>query len=77
MAAVQAQAHGTWFLFDPQGFDGFLSSKEALRKRQNRAWKPEDKLFSLSSKTSPVVSVYEVEDVCSLLQLHSCILSAL
>lgn len=39
-----------------QGFEGFLSSKEALRKRQNRAWKPEDRLFSLSSQTSPVVS---------------------
>eukprot|EP00879_Flechtneria_rotunda_P004799 GHRR01005071.1.p3 GENE.GHRR01005071.1~~GHRR01005071.1.p3 ORF type:complete len:126 (+),score=25.72 GHRR01005071.1:567-944(+) len=37
-----------------KGFEGFLSSKEALRKRQNRAWKPEDRLFSLSSKSSPV-----------------------
>jgi len=39
-----------------QGFEGFLSSKEALRKRQARAWKQEDRLFSLSSRTSPVVS---------------------
>jgi hypothetical protein len=39
-----------------QGFEGFLSTKEALRKRQQRAFKPEDRLFSLSSNTSPVVS---------------------
>eukprot|EP00775_Hariotina_reticulata_P004884 gene4884-5129_t len=37
-----------------KGFEGFLSTKEALRKRQARAWKPEDRLFSLSSRTSPV-----------------------
>lgn len=38
-----------------QGFEGFLSSKEALRKRQARGWKPGDRLFSLSSRSSPVV----------------------
>ncbi|WIA35798.1 hypothetical protein OEZ86_004187 [Tetradesmus obliquus] len=37
-----------------KGFEGFLSTKEALRKRQQRAFKPEDRLFSLSSHTSPV-----------------------
>lgn len=36
-----------------KGFDGFLSSKEMLRKR-TRTFKPEDRLFSLASKTSPV-----------------------
>ena len=39
-----------------RGFEGFLSSKEALRKR-GRAWKPEDRLFSLSSRSSPIVSL--------------------
>lgn len=38
-----------------QGFDGFLSSKDVLRKK-TRSFKPEDRLFSLSSKTSAVVS---------------------
>lgn len=41
-----------------KGFDGFLSSKEAMRKRQ-RTWKPEDRLFSLSSKSSPVTKEME------------------
>lgn len=36
-----------------KGFEGFLSSKETLRKR-SRSYKPEDRLFSLSSKSSPV-----------------------
>jgi chromatin modification-related protein EAF6 len=40
-----------------KGFEGLLSTKEALRKRQSRGYKPEDRLFSLSSKTSPLVSV--------------------
>mmetsp|Transcript_15261 Transcript_15261/g.46124 ORF Transcript_15261/g.46124 Transcript_15261/m.46124 type:complete len:122 (-) Transcript_15261:252-617(-) len=35
-----------------KGLEGFLSSKDALRKRQ-RAFKAEDRLFSLSSVTSP------------------------
>ncbi|BDA44101.1 probable chromatin modification-related protein MEAF6 [Coccomyxa sp. Obi] len=34
-----------------KGFEGFLSSKDALRKRA-RAFKPEDRAFSLSSKSS-------------------------
>jgi hypothetical protein len=39
-----------------QGFEGLLSTKEALRKRQSRGYKTEDMLFSLSSKSSPLVS---------------------
>jgi chromatin modification-related protein EAF6 len=35
-----------------KGFEGFLSSKDALRKR-NRQLKPEDRSFSLCSVTSP------------------------
>ena len=46
----QPGLHGT------QGFEGFLSSKEQLRKRAKSNVKPDDRLFSLSSKTSPVVS---------------------
>lgn len=38
-----------------QGLEGFLSSKEAL-KRRPRQFRLEDRLFSLSSKTSPAVS---------------------
>ena len=38
-----------------QGFEGFLSSKDALRKRA-RAFKVEDRAFSLSSKTFPAAS---------------------
>ena len=38
-----------------RGYEGFLASKEALRKR-GRPWKPEDRLFSLSSRSSPIVS---------------------
>ncbi len=34
-----------------QGFDGFLSSKDTLRKRA-RNFKTEDRTFSLSSRTS-------------------------
>ncbi|GAX75144.1 hypothetical protein CEUSTIGMA_g2588.t1 [Chlamydomonas eustigma] len=36
-----------------RGYEGFLSTKESLRKRQ-RLTKGEERLFSLSSKTSPV-----------------------
>jgi hypothetical protein len=39
----------------PQGFDAYLASKEALRKRQARGFKLEDRLFSLSSRSSPLV----------------------
>lgn len=42
-----------------KGFEGFLSSKEALRKRP-RGTKPEDRLFSLSSKTSPATREMEL-----------------
>ena len=38
-----------------QGFEGFLSSKDVL-KRRTRAFKVEDRAFSLSSKTSYAVS---------------------
>eukprot|EP00877_Chromochloris_zofingiensis_P006703 jgi/Chrzof1/2286/Cz11g09260.t1 len=44
-----------------KGFEGFLSSKDALRKRQ-RTYKPEDRLFSLSSRTSPVTKELEAEE---------------
>ncbi len=55
-----------------QGFDGFLSSKDALRKRA-RAFKPEDRAFSLSSKTSAAVSPCPLasrSDIQCLLILH-------
>ena len=42
-----------WYALE-QGFEGFLSSKDALRKR-NRQLKPEDRSFSLCSVTSPAV----------------------
>lgn len=38
-----------------KGFEGLLSTKEALRKRQSRGYKTEDRLFSLSSKSSPLL----------------------
>lgn len=41
-----------------KGFDGFLNSKDILRKK-SRNFKPEDRLFSLSSKTSPVTREME------------------
>ena len=37
-----------------QGFEGFLSSKDVIRKRQ-RTYKVHDRAFSLSSVTSPAV----------------------
>lgn len=37
-----------------KGFEGFLSSKDAIRKR-NRMLRVEDRLWSLSSRTSPAV----------------------
>ena len=37
-----------------QGFEGFLSSKDAARKRM-QGYKTEDRLFSLSSTTSQAV----------------------
>ena len=37
------------------GLDGFLSTKESLRKRAQRAYRVEDRLFSLSSTASPAV----------------------
>ncbi|CAL5218589.1 g284 [Coccomyxa viridis] len=41
-----------------KGFEGFLSSKDTLRKRA-RAYRPEDKIFSLSSKSSPATQELE------------------
>ena len=46
-----------WSVLPVQGFEGFLSSKDALRKR-NRAFKTEDRAFSLCSVTSPAVKTY-------------------
>ena len=37
-----------------QGYEGFLSAKDALRKRP-RHFKTEDRAFSLSSRNSPAV----------------------
>lgn len=41
-----------------KGFEGFLSSKDTLRKR-NRQFKLEDRSLSLSSKTSPATTELE------------------
>ncbi|GLC56290.1 hypothetical protein PLESTB_001088800 [Pleodorina starrii] len=41
-----------------KGFEGFLNSKDILRKK-SRTFKPEDRLFSLSSKSSPVTREME------------------
>jgi hypothetical protein len=40
----------------PQGFDGFLTSKNAQAKNKNRIFRLQDRAFSLSSYTSPAVS---------------------
>uniref|UniRef100_A0A7R9YY72 Chromatin modification-related protein MEAF6 n=1 Tax=Chlamydomonas euryale TaxID=1486919 RepID=A0A7R9YY72_9CHLO len=45
-----------------RGFEGFLSSKETLRKRA-RSSKAEERLFSLSSKTSPLMRESEQLDL--------------
>jgi hypothetical protein len=37
-----------------QGFEGFLNQKD-LQRKKSRAFKNEERLFSVSSKTSPVV----------------------
>lgn len=42
-----------------QGLDGFLSSKDALKKRAGRGFKVEDRLFSLSSIGSPATAEAE------------------
>jgi hypothetical protein len=49
-----------------QGFEAHLSSKEALRKRALRSWKPEDRWFSLSSTSSPVVRAWHAHGAWSL-----------
>merc|ERR1739848_194900 len=41
-----------------KGYEGFLSSKDNLRKRA-RTFKIEDRLFSLSSRTSPAAKEEE------------------
>lgn len=38
-----------------KGFDSYLSTKDTLKRRGPRPFKADDRLFSLSSKTSPVV----------------------
>ena len=38
-----------------QGFEGFLTSKNAMAKNKNKVFKLEDRAFSLSSVTSPAV----------------------
>lgn len=42
-----------------EGLDGFLSSKDALKKRAGRGFKVEDRLFSLSSIGSPATAEAE------------------
>lgn len=65
-----------------KGFDAHLSSKEALRKRMQRSWKTEDRWFSLSSTSSPVVRRRPFSTFChALLAAHlpaaACLLLAL
>lgn len=48
-----------------QGFEGYLNSKDILRKK-TRTFKPEDRLFSLSSKSSPPVRARGVCPRCAL-----------
>mmetsp|Transcript_8336 Transcript_8336/g.30095 ORF Transcript_8336/g.30095 Transcript_8336/m.30095 type:complete len:129 (-) Transcript_8336:100-486(-) len=43
-----------------KGYEGFLSSKDNMRKRA-RTFKIEDRLFSLSSRTSPAAKEEERE----------------
>lgn len=38
-----------------QGFEGFLTSKNAAAKNKNRVFRLEDRAISLSSTTSPAV----------------------
>jgi hypothetical protein len=42
-----------WPLGSPQGFNEFLTSKSAQAKNKNRQFRMEDRVFSLSSITSP------------------------
>lgn len=53
-----------------QGFDGFLASKENQRKRA-RAYKPEDRLFSLSSKSINSIAVCDGPMGCNPAQAHA------
>lgn len=39
-----------------KGFESYLSTKDTLKRRGPKPFKASDRLFSLSSKTSPVVS---------------------
>ena len=45
-----------------RGFDGFMSSKDTLRRRA-KTFKLEDRLFSLSSRTSPAAKEEIKEEV--------------
>ena len=53
-AVVVGQACKHQLLSSLQGFEGFLSSKDAARKRL-QGFKAEDRLFSLSSTSSQAV----------------------
>lgn len=44
-----------------KGFEGFLSSKEALKRRVRQS-RLEDRLFSLSSKSSPATRELEQQE---------------
>ena len=53
-----AQADCTSFGTVLKGFDGFLVGKNAQARNRNRVFKVDDRLFSLSSYTSPAVSIF-------------------
>lgn len=44
-----------------KGFEGFLTSKNAMAKNKNRVFKLDDRLFSLSSVTSPASQEMQAE----------------
>ncbi|GMH44927.1 hypothetical protein BSKO_12884 [Bryopsis sp. KO-2023] len=42
-----------------KGFEGFLSSKDTIRRKSRQQLKHEERLFSLSSKSSQITKEYE------------------
>ena len=44
-----------------KGFEGFLSQTKSTNLKKSRNFKPEDRLFSMSSTTSPVVDEIAAE----------------
>lgn len=44
-----------------KGFEGFLTSKNAMAKNKNKVFKLEDRAFSLSSVTSPATHELQAE----------------